>query len=378
MDQPIVHEVDISALIPSLQSHLPYSLPLLRRLQHSRIHVSSTAKYLTTVSPSSSGTGTGTETGPSPWLAAWVDLHARPETQVIIYSSLEALPLHVPSSHDTLDWDRVRAQLLALLSYIKTRLMPEYLQTIESNASASLNASPVSRAFKIGHLHTKLFSLLTVSGEYIPNAKMIPGLRVHRYDYPPYNKYLFAYPPVISSDTNTNTDTNTDVELSPGYSFTDRHGHRGLSLHHYELICRRSSVPRTPKSLATFFGVAIYAHSPVLKLEVSPSDGDGTSSSDGDGDRDTDDPVAWAFLSAEGTLAVLHVEPEHRGRGLALLASRAVMRRGMTEDGIWGGSGQKVWVHADVLPQNMASCRVMEKLGGVVGWSCTWTDLEFD
>ncbi|TLD13983.1 uncharacterized protein PgNI_03872 [Pyricularia grisea] len=78
--------LDVTAAVASgehlavLQSHLPYSFPVLRRLQFSLTAAGSspTAKVLLATS------------GDSPHLAvAYVDVHKAPETQMWIYSSLE-------------------------------------------------------------------------------------------------------------------------------------------------------------------------------------------------------------------------------------------------------------------------------------------------
>lgn len=89
-------------------------------------------------------------------------------------------------------------------------------------------------------------------------------------------------------------------------------------------------------------------------------------------------PIAWAFLGIDGGLATLHVEPEYRCQGLALYVAKEVMRRGMAEGDIWRDGGEdEVWVHTNVLESNLASRRVMEKLGGETGWTCTWTVVEY-
>ncbi|EIT81239.1 hypothetical protein AO1008_11382 [Aspergillus oryzae 100-8] len=86
-------------------------------------------------------------------------------------------------------------------------------------------------------------------------------------------------------------------------------------------------------------------------------------------------PIAWAFLGIDGSLATLHVEPEYRGQELALHVSKEAMRRGMAEGSIWRHCGEEgeAWVHANVSESNIASRRVMEKLGGDIGWTCTTT-----
>lgn len=98
-------------------------------------------------------------------------------------------------------------------------------------------------------------------------------------------------------------------------------------------------------------------------------------------------PIAWGFMSVDGSLATLHVEPEHRGQGLAVTLSKEVMRQAMMM--VKGGTGRlpnencphdsndhDAWTHADVATTNIASRRVMEKIGGQLAWTDTWTVLE--
>lgn len=115
-------------------------------------------------------------------------------------------------------------------------------------------------------------------------------------------------------------------------------------------------------------------------------------------------PIAWGFMSVDGSLATLHVEPEHRGQGLAVTLSKEIMRRAMTmtvdksqerkrgifrfrkEDQSDSSSSSSssnnenddrdAWAHADVATTNIASRRVMEKIGGKIAWTDTWTVIE--
>jgi RimJ/RimL family protein N-acetyltransferase len=52
----------------------------------------------------------------------------------------------------------------------------------------------------------------------------------------------------------------------------------------------------------------------------------------------------------------------------------------MAEGGIWREVGEEgeLWVHANVLANNGASRRVLEKLGGEVGWTVKWTVVELE
>lgn len=71
--------------------------------------------------------------------------------------------------------------------------------------------------------------------------------------------------------------------------------------------------------------------------------------------------VAWAFVGIDGSLCSMFVVEEFRGRGLARIVARVLLRayyKGQKE----GGSG---WVHAEVGEGNVASECVMKALGAV-------------
>lgn len=383
---------DPHALIPLLKAQLPYSIPLLRRLQHGLAYPSSTAKILTTFS--------GADAPTSPWLAAYVDLFAGRETQVVIYSSLEAQvtsPLLesdfvsiLRASRESLEL--ARAQLLALLSHVKTYLLPDYLSSIQSTGSSllpnnlgrdpasehsGLIPAPPPRAFLIGNLHTGLFFLLRASGDYT-HSDPVPGLRVHRFDT--YVKYLFRGQDfVIDSSDSSDSPGRALAPLPDGFRFTDKEGRIGVQPHQYDLIRFRTNVPRSRGTLTKLPGVTIYSD---RETQLQPHLSDSSDAAENSSNRAPlgEMPIAWAFLGIDGSLATLHVEPEYRGQELALHVSKEAMRRGMAEGGIWRHCGEEgeAWVHANVSESNIASRRVMEKLGGDIGWTCTWTVVEYD
>lgn len=397
----IIVSHDPHALIPLLKAQLPYSIPLLRRLQHGLAYPSSTAKILTTFS--------GVDAPTSPWLAAYVDLFAGRETQIVIYSSLEAQATYPSIDDDEFisilrapreSLEQARAQLLALLSHVKTYILPDYLSSIQSPGScpipnnlggdpasrhSGLIPAPPPRAFLIGNLHTGLFSLLSTSGDYT-HSDPVPGLQVHRFDDPPYVKYLFRGQDfaIDSSDSSDSSDNPHSPDRAPaplpdGFRFTDKGGRIGVQPHQYDLIRFRTSVPRSRGTLTKLPGVTIYSDS---ETQLQPHLSDSSDAAENSADRAPlgEMPIAWAFLGIDGSLATLHVEPEYRGLGLALHVSKEAMRRGMAEGGIWRDRGEEseIWVHANVLASNTASRRVMEKLGGEIGWTCTWTVVEYD
>lgn len=191
-------------------------------------------------------------------------------------------------------------------------------------------------------------ALLKASGIYI-DPEPVAGIRIHRHNNPVYVKYLCR---------GAHAHSDLDAGLPPGYRFHDRQGRTGILPHHYALVRGRTYLFRSDETLSRIPGVAAYV--------------------DGPGDGEEEMPIGCVFLGLDGSLATLFVEPEHRGKGIAEALSREVMRRGMAEGGIWREVGEEgeVWVHANVLATNGASRRVLEKLGGEVGWTVKWTVVE--
>ncbi|KAJ5624306.1 Acyl-CoA N-acyltransferase [Penicillium lagena] len=378
MTEPAAVEIykhDATSILPALAAHLPHSATVVRRIQHGLAYPSSSAEILATFAP---GTPAPEQ---QPWLAARVDLFRGRETQMVVYSSLEAehtsnLPItgsdHIVSVLDASPsaLAQVRAQLLALLTYIKTHLLPSYLsfmqeakekEDLQTHNGVPLIPAPDPHAFLIGSLHTGLFTLLQREPIYSADNPL-PGIKVHRFDNPAYSKYSF--PQEIFS-------SGSDSALPSGYRYQDRRGRVGLLPAHLDLVQSRTHIPRSSKSLSTMPGVAVY-HDPSSASETIVDDRD-------------EMPIAWAFLGTDGALATLHVEPEHRGRGLALRLSKEVMRRGMAPGGLFGADSVEIpdyqdrlggWVHTEVAQYNHASRRVMEKIGGKPFTTVTWTVIE--
>ncbi|KAJ5937318.1 Acyl-CoA N-acyltransferase [Penicillium verhagenii] len=353
---PVIYEHDDKAttILPLLASHLPLSTSLLRRIQHGIANPTPTAKILATF-PQSAPPSPDTDT---PWLAARVDLFRGRETQIILYSSLEAehtsiQPIGALSNPLSADdgsapnysvatlhsaspasLQLARVQLLALLAYIKASLLPGYLASLPEGATAPAQAqssngvalipAPDPRAFLIGSLHTGLFTLLLESGEFPhPGAldadapALRSGLKVHRYDNPPYSKFFFRRE-VFTVHGEDGREARVQIPLPPGYRFCDRGGRTGVQEAHLDLVQSRTSIPRSRAQLMSIPGVAVYW--------------DGNAG----GEEEEEMPIAWAFLGVDGPLATLHVEPEHRGKGLALCLSKETMRRGMDPQGVFG------------------------------------------
>ncbi|KAJ5594421.1 Acyl-CoA N-acyltransferase [Penicillium hispanicum] len=308
--------------------------------------------------------------------------------------------------------DLVRAQLLAFLRHVKAALLPVYLSSLpkappvpaESGSASSAGSSstptgtkgvplipaPPPQAFLFGSMHTALFTLLLRSGNYghasasVDSAAcadadiLLPGLRAHRFDSPPYHKYVFPRSVFAAGGAET------EVPLPTGYRYQDRRGRIGVLPSQLDLVQSRTHIPRSRAQLSTMPGVAIYCDSPAAEAEAEADSAGQTTH----GEEEEDEmPIAWAFLGLDGSLATLHVEPEHRGQGLAIALSRETMRRGMNPNGVFGAGGEYIkdeklrsrigeMVHTEVGQHNKASQRVMEKIGGEVFSSVMWTVIE--
>lgn len=132
--------------------------------------------------------------------------------------------------------------------------------------------------------------------------------------------------------------------------------------------------------------------------------------------------MAWLFLSPDGSLQSLHVEPEHRGRGVAKALCRRLidrLRSGPEEMGVRrlppqsrggcslgqqvGGSdgmgmikgilgdddddgiaaamkevGAEGWAHSDVLEHNADGGGVARGIGGKAGWRVRWVGVDLE
>ncbi|KAJ5668400.1 Acyl-CoA N-acyltransferase [Penicillium maclennaniae] len=374
-----IHEHDATSILPILASHLPHSITCLRRIQHGVAYPSPTAKILATF-PSSATPDPGT-----PWLAARVDLFLGRQTQIVLYSSLESrtsLPPIAPATQSdgspdpvisTFDaapaeLDLARDQLLAMMRHVKCNLLPEYLASLSlsepgpepgsgsGSGSGAQSAAeektkilrtinslplippPSPKAFLFGAIPSALFVLLMRDRIFVDangQANPGPGLRIHRFDNPPYFTYLFSRAVFGAMDTST---------LPDGYRYHDRKGRVGVLPEHLDL--------------QRWFR--------------------------GGGKKM---PIAWGFLGVDGAVATLNVEPEHRGKGLAVALSKKVMKEGIVPGGAFGAERSDIqdevlrdklgeWVHTEVAQSNKASRRVMEKIGGEVMATVMWTAIE--
>src|SRR6202007_2333202 len=102
---------------------------------------------------------------------------------------------------------------------------------------------------------------------------------------------------------------------------------------HLNLVISRTHIPRSREMLLMMPSTAIY--------NDDNSSINGTQIELGQPPGGEEIPIAWGFLSVDGSLASLHVEPEHRGRGLAVHLCKEVIRAGLTPGSIFRSIGER-------------------------------------
>ncbi|RDW90263.1 uncharacterized protein DSM5745_02038 [Aspergillus mulundensis] len=446
-----IHHHPYTGLLSQLSAHLPQSGPLLRRIQHEANSAtpSPTARVLASF-PAGENEDLAIEHA-EPWIAAYVDVHRGPDTQVWVFSSLEtrspAPSTSTPTGHTIQNGKGnanitehqkqiTKAHLLTLFTFIRTDLVPGYLDMLSSQPIAAHKESeegvkkipphPLASVL-LGSVHESTVRLI------VELAAEEKTLRVHRGQNIFYAKYCF---PSSSFEHSVHGSDKLRAKES-AYTFADCKGVYGVQEHHVRLVKARTNIPRSKEALMAMGGVALY-HRPQEASPTASISASANGNCDGNGEGEGEMPIAWAFLGFDGSMCSLHVEPEHRGRGLAVLVGREVMKRGVGEFGSSydfaqiksisngngngndaatlcsnGGNGvsedigkseaehtsassfngstgaapapapaadqdRQEWFFADVAVENTPSRRVMEKMGGEAKWNVAWVVVEVD
>ncbi|KAL9077662.1 MAG: hypothetical protein Q9161_000034 [Pseudevernia consocians] len=383
LPQTYIHSTPLATLAPHLLPHLPSSLPLLRRLQ---FHTTSpSARILATLPPS-----TTAAPPTSSFAATWADRTRAPETECWIFSTFETLPPlppPTPSQHQ-----EAKAQCLALLAGI-ARLPATTPLTVIGSVNESLlrliggddvgdmvPQSVVSRDLK----HNDDDDDGTGTGTGMKGVNVIDNVSV------PYCKWLIAPPRRVESGGGGRLPKEENGRkssvLPPGYYAFSNPRRDEL-----KLTMSRTRIPKTEDTLAQLgsVGVRYWSDSTSTSTSTATSTSIPTATSTPTtpaataGDAAPGELIAWAFLGVDGSLTSLHVEPEHRGRGLAKAVSRrlfqcladdaAAMGFRAVGDGEYdGGDG---WAHSDVAEENVESAGVARGLGGKEGWRVRWVSV---
>lgn len=383
----VLAETDIPALISKLHRLLPYPIPLYRRLQFHLKHPNpaSARVFLAVASPTRPQTWLHSpDVSPNnhkiPFLAVHIDLSCAGETQIYVFASWE---LPVENGY-TRPRDEVKTSLLnALFKTLATdptfilsspRDPPESHQLLMRTKKLVTPYSPSKILF--GALHSTAFDLIPKHA----HARTDPG----------FVKYIFTPSDDSLADTN-------DEQLPEGYRF----GPIRDSDDHLSLVLSRTVIPRTLATLRQLGSVGIFydgetyptveeaeqdqhdPHTAVIRgsetrtareIELSANSVDAGLVAN-KLENINRQPVAWGFLGKDASLTSLHVEPRHRGKGLAGAVTRKLFAM---QDSVFGTeAGRSTSMgHADVYESNTPSRRVMEKLGGQSKWVVVWAEVD--
>lgn len=370
----------IHLLLRALHSYLPYSLPLYRRLQfHLSYPNPPFAQVFDAFSPLSplskerlsseqwlsSASKQESPTDQIPWLCSHIDLSAAGQTHVWTFANWE-LPEIQAQPTSAQDLESRRQLLQALFETIYDRDVPLIPST---GPKGILNVKKIGRQdipfsrtrVRFAALNLCVRSLIPeVSGERLDDGTLHHLFRggsgkVIMYVSEPYMKYLFPtrsvgpHPPSLEVQQNGNNEAR--VILPSGYSSGP------MPYEYLPLILDRTHIPRGLDTMASLFGLALFHQQDPV-------------------------PIGWGFLGRDGSLTSLHTEPEHRGKGLAVLLSKELFRQQNEHFRTLGDEdevlGKVEWAHADVAESNAASCKVMEKIGGKVQWETCWIEVELE
>ncbi|CAK7270632.1 hypothetical protein SEPCBS119000_004187 [Sporothrix epigloea] len=383
------------AQLALLRAHLPYSLPVLRRMQVA-------AGAFDGIHPAGK-TGTGTSPyahvlfaydcdGPPsllgghhvPFAAVFLELDRAPETAAWVYASDQdqgvspARPEDLyPADNDRPDqwvvdrgaqlvagWSperRARCRRLVLALLRRARALA---RTVASELAARQPArfgTPTGAAALVStvkaNLHDGIRYVLQHPGPSEQDGDRTAVLLVY---HDAYDKWLFRVEdvPVLSQPE--------AVEHPTGLLGTGGQGQPALLWDRVRthddaaLVISCTAIPRTVDTLLSVPSVAL--------REKSTSPGEPGALQ------------AWAFVGIDGSLWTLHTQPAYRGRGLAkTLAARLFRQYCRLFDGIMDDDRHNDgWCAADVSASNRQSQGVCKRLGARRAWSTAWIVITYD
>ncbi|KAK4128768.1 hypothetical protein N657DRAFT_560978 [Parathielavia appendiculata] len=327
-------------LLRLLKSHLPHSLPVLRRLQFALNFSGGRTPHTHVLYAHYPGDDTNDTKG-GHFAAGCVDLSRGPETQLWIYSSLEhAANNNNHSKPDAMlrdgyspiikadDAEEERALTLVLAILRRIKAVAAAASTSNSGSDDVHDGNEGGNRtgegapdILVGSLHETVRQGLLARGVRMSKAPAV-GPEV---DWEFCGKWLFR------------------VEDFPVPPAEGRH-EEGLPEGMRWDRVRKEDV-----------GVVL-ARTSIKRKELD----DGT-------------PIAWAFmgdimesLGLDGTLMTLHVEEEYRQRGLAKALACKLMREHLQD------YGDDCWGAADVFVENHKSQALCRSIGGKNSWTLSW------
>ena len=344
---------DTVTLLARLESHLPYSVPVYRRIK-SALEKGLTTRHAVTLasfptsSPRSNGSGsrilgghvrassnTAIQHRPREefkcFIVAYSDRSRAPETQAWLFSCLE-LPKH-SHTHSSSCLDLV----YALFREIRDSCPAAHDDDENGNGDLIL----------VGRLHERVVEALSAKPRG-HDSQHRQGAMSQKNG--PWWKYVFA---------TAGGERPSVASLPPGLTFTS------VQARDMPLVLARTSIPRRARTLLQLSSVAVIG---------SQAQGD-VGSEDADAGL-VQPPIAWAFLGADNSVVSLYTDEAWRGKGLA----KAVMLRLFADaqaDEETRSAGKETGLqylsHADVAADNLPSRALCETVGGRKMWSTFWT-----
>ncbi|KAL8872131.1 MAG: hypothetical protein Q9198_007266 [Flavoplaca austrocitrina] len=275
--------------------------------------------------------------------------------------------------------EEARLNLLAILNAIAESQSPRP-SPLEHNAGKNGNGNVNGKESNddlliIGSLHESLLPLLTAPTDRFEEKRVLPrpsnaidsndsnakeandiidptGRGVLGSIGSPIIKYLIPpSPPPSPSPSTTNNSTSppkpssTSI-LPPGYTFDE------LNAQDLKTCVQRTDIPRTVATLATWRTACVRYI----------------------GEGKGEELIAWVFISSDGSLSSLFVEPCHREKGIArAVVRRLIMMSSVVQEGEKHREGTgNGWVSSDVYLDNKGGRGVAMGVGGKEAWVCRW------
>lgn len=195
----------------------------------------------------------------------------------------------------------------------------------------------------------------------------------------PYCKWLIAPPSRAEGGGATLRQEANGRSLPPGYAFSR------LRRDELKLTIARTEIPKTEDTLAQLGSAGVRYAPKSTAISTSTSTSTSTVTAAEAEDAEQGELTAWAFLGVDGSLTSLHVEPEHRGQGLAQAVSRRLFQTLADDasalgfravegpsDGVGEYGRGEGWATSDVAEDNVGSAGVARGLGGKEGWRVRW------
>ncbi|KAK9355641.1 hypothetical protein V1523DRAFT_438462 [Lipomyces doorenjongii] len=323
----------IDDLLRVLKPYLPQSAPLCHRLQSglntSDRHVLCAASF-----PPSSPPSLGDQD--QIFTVVFSDRSRKSESQVWIYNSLcqrVPFPLPEPFPATTSSIQSATDDGFAFQNPLSTseravlrKHLTSLLQFLHTHRIPSAPGWPFDPLVRLACIHHIISSALS---EIVPFDRKTDWL-----------KYVFSASPPLD------TAKSSESEFSMPSNLTL---HEDIKTEgDISLILSTSLIPRQPSTLRALPHRTLYHVSPDSPPKL----------------------VAWCFLGPDYSLMTLYVVEPYRGRGLAKYVAGQLLRE--------VGKNPVQYGHADVSRSNMASRRLCESLGGVVGWEASYIFIDLD